>query len=310
MVAPSSPFDAEPFEAGLEVLRGRFGLRPRMRDDISTRTGYLAGDDARRLREWIEAASDPEAKALWCARGGYGAMRLLQRLETARLLHPPRLVVGFSDVTALHLALNQAGLVTVHGPVVTQLSRLAPEALDHLEALLFRTAVPGGPPRAGGVPAVGNGVLGTGVIRPGEATGPLLGGSLTLLAHLCGTPWRPRLGGAVLFIEDVGERPYRLDRYFTQLRLSGALDGIAAVCVGQLTDCSGGETAFDDPGVSGAEVMRRLVRELDVPAIDGVSAGHEPMNLALPLGAVVTVVAPGGLAEGPPRLLFDQGATA
>lgn len=309
MVAPSSPFDAGSFEAGLEVLRSRFGLRPRMRDDIRTRTGYLAGDDARRLREWIEAASDPEAKAIWCARGGYGALRLLPRLETARLLHPPRLVVGFSDATALHVALNQAGLVTVHGPVVTQLSKLPPEALDHLEALLFGQVVPGGPPRAGGVPALGNGVLGTGVIRPGEATGPLLGGSLTLLAHLCGTPWRPRLGGAVLFIEDVGEKPYRLDRYLTQLRLSGALDGVAAVCVGQLTDCSNGETGFDDPGASGAEVVRRLVRELDVPAIDGVSAGHESMNLALPLGAVVTLVAPSGLAEGPPRLLFDQGAT-
>jgi muramoyltetrapeptide carboxypeptidase len=281
-----------------------------MRDDIGARTGYLAGDDARRLREWIEAASDPEAKALWCARGGYGAMRLLPRLETARLLHPPRLVVGFSDITALHMALNQAGLVTVHGPVVTQLSKLPPEALDHLDALLFGTAVPGGAPRAGGVPAPGAGVLGTGVVRAGQATGPLLGGSLTLLARLCGTPWQPRLEGAILFIEDVGEKPYRLDRDLTQLRLSGALDGVAAVCVGQLTDCSGGETGFDDPGVSGAEVVRRLVRELDVPAIDGVAAGHESMNLALPLGAVVTVVAPSGPDQGPPRLLFEQGATA
>ncbi len=300
VVAPSGPFDPGLFEAGLAVLRDRLGLRPRLREDVGARAGYLAGDDARRAAEWQEAATDQESRALWAARGGYGAMRLLPRVELGRLLHPPKWVVGFSDLTALHAGLNRAGLVTCHGPVVTQLPRLAPQALDHLEALLFGEARPPGP---GLAPAPGAGLAGTAVIRPGSASGPLLGGSLTMLAHLCGTPWLPGLRGAVLFLEDVGERPYRLDRYLTQLRLSGALDGVRGVCVGQLTDCDEGE-------ISGAATVRELVRALGVPAVEGLPAGHEADNRALPLGSVVTLVAPAPGEPGPPRLLFDQGARA
>ena len=300
VVAPASPFDPEPFERGLAVLRDRLGLEPRMREDVRARTGYLAGDDARRLGEWLEAASDPEARVVWCARGGYGAMRLLPRLEAARLLHPPKVVVGFSDITAPHLALNRAGLVTVHGPVVTQLGSLAPLALDHLEALLFGPPAPGA---GGSAPPPGSGVPAAAVIRPGRITGPLVGGNLRILAHLCGTPWQPRLEGAVLFLEDVGERPYRLDRAMTQLRLAGALDGVAGVALGAFTDC-------DEPGISGAETMRRLTAELGVPAVEGLPAGHQADNRALPLGSVVTLWAPERREEGPPRLAFDQGAVA
>jgi len=305
VVAPSGPFDPGLFEAGLAVLRERFGLSPRMRDDVHSRTGYLAGDDARRAQEWQEAATDQEARALWAARGGYGAMRLLPRIEPGRLLHPPKWVVGFSDITALHAGLNRAGLVTCHGPVVTQLPRVTPQALDHLEALLFGLA---GAPGNGLTPAAGAGLAGTAVIRPGTASGTLLGGSLTILAHLCGTPWLPRFQSAILFLEDIGEKPYRLDRYLTQLRLSRALDGVRGVCVGQLTDCDGPEAEEVVEGdLSGAVTVRELVRALGVPAIEGLPAGHEADNRALPLGSVVTLVAPGPGEPGPPRLLFDQG---
>jgi muramoyltetrapeptide carboxypeptidase len=222
-------------------------------------------------------------------------MRLLPRIEAARLLHPPRWVIGFSDITALHAALNQAGLVTVHGPMVAFLPRTPPEALEHLEALLFGRARR---PADGEPPGPGAGLVGTGVIRPGAAAGPLVGGSLTLLAHLCGTRWQPRLAGAVLFVEDVAEEPYKLDRYVTQLRLSGALDGVRAVCVGQLARC-------DAPGQSGAETVRELVRALGVPAIEGLPAGHERDNRALPLGGLAHVVAPGPGEPGPPRLVFE-----
>jgi muramoyltetrapeptide carboxypeptidase len=300
VVAPSGPFDPELFEQGLAVLRDRLGLVPRARADVGARRGYLAGDDARRAEEWLEAATDREARAIWAARGGYGVMRILPRLEPARLLHPPRWVVGFSDLTAVHAALNGTGLVTCHGPVVTQLPRVTPETLDHLEALLFGSAAPAA---AGSPPPPGAGVAGTATVRPGSASGTLFGGSLTLLAHLCGTPWLPRLRGALLFIEDVGEKPYRLDRYLTQLRLSGALDGVRGVCLGQFTDCDDGETR-------GLDTVRELVRAFGVPSIEGVNAGHEQVNLALPLGSVVTLFAPGPGEAGVPRLLFDQGARA
>ena len=299
VVAPSGPVDPEVLERGLEVLRDEFGLAVRIRPDVTARHGYLAGDDARRLEEWQEAAADPEARAVFCARGGYGAMRLLQRIDPAPWLRSPRWLVGFSDATALHAVLNAAGLVTLHGPLVTTLGRATPEAKAHLKALLF-----GAPAAAGATGlAPGAGAVATGVVRSGRATGRLLGGSLTILAHLAGTPFMPRLAGAVLFLEDVAEKPYRLDRYLTQLRLAGALDGVRAVCVGQLTGC-------DADGGSGAEVVRQLVAELGVPAIDGLPCGHEPHNLALPLGAEVTVVAPRPGEAGPPRLVFAAGAPA
>jgi muramoyltetrapeptide carboxypeptidase len=301
VVAPSSPFEPEPFEKGLAVLRDRFGLVPRFREDIFARHEYLAGDDTRRLAEWHEATSDPDARAVWCARGGYGAMRLLPRLEVARAFHPAKVVVGFSDITALHAVLNHAGLVTVHGPVVTQLSRLDPASLDHLEGLLFGGAPPLADRRAL-TPPPGRGVVAGAVIRPGMASGPILGGSLTVLSHLCGTPWQPRFAGAVLFLEDVAERPYRIDRMLTQLRLSGAMDRVAAICLGQFTNCG-------DAELQGLEVARRVAWELGVPAVEGVPAGHEDVNLALPFGSMVTVVAPRSGEEGPPRLAFEQGAT-
>lgn len=296
VIAPSGPVDPDALERGVAVLREEYGLHVQMRPDLLSRRGYLAGDDARRLEEWQEACRDLDARAIFCARGGYGALRLLPRLEPARLLHPPKWVVGFSDATVLHAALNRAGLVTVHGPLVTTLGSSTPEARAHLKALLFGEV---GAPAASGAPALGAGVAGTGVIRPGRASGTLLGGSLTLLAHLCGTPWRPSLSGAVLFLEDVAEKPYRLDRYLTQLRLSGALDGVRAVCVGHLTDC-------DHDGLTGREVVRELVRALGVPAIEGLPAGHEADNRGLPLGSIVAVVAPGPGEEGPARLLFEQ----
>ena len=300
VIAPSSPFDPEAFARGLEVLSGRLGLVPRLRDDVTARRAYLAGDDARRLDEWREAVADPDARAIFCARGGYGAMRLLPAIDPAPLLERPKLLVGFSDVTALHAVLNRAGLATVHGPVVTQLGRAPEDAVAHLEALLSGSA-----PRAGawGVPAPGAGLVASRTIRPGRASGPLLGGTLALLAHLQGTPFAPRLDGAILFVEDVGEQPYRIDRYLTQLRLAGVLDGVAGFALGQLTGC-------DDGGVLAADVVREVALGLGVPAVEGVPSGHSDANFALPLGARATLVAPAPGEEGPPRLLFDGWADA
>jgi len=300
VVAPSSPFEPEQLERGLRVLSARLGLEVRARPDLAARARYLAGDDARRLDEWREAVADPDARAIFCARGGYGAMRILPGIDPAPLLVHPKLLVGFSDVTALHAVLNRAGLATIHGPVVTQLGRAPEGAVRHLEALLL-----GGMPRPGpwDPPALGAGLVGGATIRPGRVQGPLLGGSLAILAHLAGTPFFPRLDGAILLLEDVGEKPYRLDRYLTQLRLAGALDGVAGVAVGQLTGC-------DEPAVRGADVVRELVAALGVPAVEGIPAGHEDANFAVPLGARATLVAPGPGEEGPPRLLFDGWAAA
>jgi muramoyltetrapeptide carboxypeptidase len=295
VIAPASPFDPDAFARGMEVLASRFGLRPRVRPDVTARRAYLAGDDARRLEEWREAVTDPDARAIFCARGGYGTMRILPGIDPAPLLERPKMLVGFSDISALHAALNRAGLATVHGPVVTQLGRMPEDALVHLEALLSGSALR---PGAWDVPAPGAGLVGTGTLRAGRATGPLVGGTLMIVAHLMGTPFAPPLEGAILFIEEVGERPYRVDRCLAQLRLSGALDHVAGIAVGQLTGC-------DDGGVLGADVVREAALALGVPAIEGLPAGHVDPNFALPFGARATLVAPAPNEEGPPRLLFD-----
>src|SRR6266542_4165321 len=148
------------------------------------------------------------------------------------------------------------------------------------------------------VPEPGAGLVAARTIRPGRASGPLLGGTLTLLAHLAGTPYAPSLEGAILFLEDVGEKPYRIGRCLTQLRLAGALDGLAGIAVGLLTQC-------DDGGVLAADVVREAALALGVPAVEGLPAGHDDANFALPLGARATLVAPAPGEEGPPRLLFD-----
>lgn len=293
VIAPASAFDPELLASGIVVLRDRMGFEPRHRQDLFTRRRYLAGDDARRLDEWREAVADPEARGIFCARGGYGTMRILARIDPAPLLARPKVLVGFSDVTAVHAALNRAGLATVHGPVLTQLGRAPAEAVDHLAALLTRAPAP----EPSGPPAPGAGLSGQAVIRPGRAEGPVLGGSLTLLAHLCGTSFLPSLRGAILALEDVDERPYRLDRYLTQLRLAGALEGLAGVALGQFTECDG-------QGTRGLEVVREWAAELGVPAVEGFPFGHEDLNLAFPLGTRGALIAPGPGEAGPPRLLF------
>ena len=203
--------------------------------------------------------------------------------------------MGFSDITAIHAALNRAGLATVHGPVVTQLGRAPEDAVRHLEALLFED-----PPRPGAwdVPAPGAGLVAARTVRPGRASGPLLGGTLTLLAHLAGTPYAPRLDGAILLLEDVAEKPYKIDRCFTHLRLAGALAGVAGLAIGRFTGC-------DDGGLLAADVLREAALALGVPAVEGLPVGHEDANFAVPLGVRGTLVAPGPGDEGPPRLLFD-----
>lgn len=295
VVAPSGPFDPAVLDRGLAVLSGRLGLVPRMRSDLTARRGYLAGDDARRAEEWREAVADREARAIFCARGGYGAMRILPAVDPAPLAARPKAVVGFSDVTALHVALNRAGVATVHGPVVTQLGRAPEDAVRHLEALLFEDPPPAG---AWGIPAPGAGLVAERTLRAGRASGPLLGGTLTILAHLAGTPWAPRLEGAILLLEDVGEKPYRIDRCLTQLRLAGALEGVAGLALGRFTSC-------DDGGLLAADVLREAAAALGVPAVEGLPVGHDDANFAVPLGARATIVAPGPGDEGPPRLLFD-----
>lgn len=265
VVAPSSPFDPDALEKGLQRLR-MAGLEPRHDPGIFAKHRYLAGDDARRLSELQRAIDDPAVRAIWMARGGYGLMRLLGRLDLGRLAQDPKILVGFSDATALHAAFGLAGVTSVHGPMVARLPLEPPRSQERVLAMLTSAE----PPAA---------LEGGRSIAAGAAEGRLRGGNLAMLGQLVGTPFMPDFHGAILVLEDVGERPYKLDRLWTHLSLAGALEGVAGVVLGQLTDC-------EEPGAdyTASAVLEELIAALGVPAVAGLTFGHGGENLALPLG--------------------------
>lgn len=270
IVAPAGPVREDELEGGLTVLEGRYV--PRFDAGIVARKGYLAGDDDRRAQELLAALADPEARGIIALRGGYGTMRLLPRVvpALAALRSAPKAVIGSSDLTALGGAMLRAGLGWVHGPMVRTLGRTDATSVERFWRVLEdrRAVALDAPPLRG--------------ILPGVARGPLAGGNLSVLAATCGTPYLPDLTGAILLLEDVGERPYRLDRLVTQLRLAGALDGVAGVLLGELTDCLGAE---GDPAPE--DVLLEALAPLRVPIVAGFPAAHGARCYALRMGEVV-----------------------
>lgn len=271
LVAPASPFDQRAFERGVKAI-ARMGYQPVYDRAEFKRTGFLAGSDEERARRFGKALMDPDAAAVWFIRGGYGSARLLPRLKWKLLRRYPKVVIGFSDTTALLLALTvPGGYVTVHGPVVTQLPKLPGPARQWLRKLISN------PAPAGKVPL---GALKT--VTSGKINGFLAGGNLALLASLVGTPYFPELAGAILFIEDIGEEAYRLDRMFNQLVQAGVLKNVFGVVIGTLAGCKpAGQGKF-----SARKVMERAVAQLGVPAVSGAAFGHANRNVALPLGVM------------------------
>jgi muramoyltetrapeptide carboxypeptidase len=277
VIAPAGPVPEGGFAAGRARLGDRYKLL--VDDGLFARRGYLAGDDGRRAAELERALEDAEVRAILCARGGYGIMRLLDRLDDAQLARAPRVLAGFSDVTALHAAFRRAGVASLHGPTVAQLGALPPSNLEALFALLES---PSPPPPWRDLRAV----------APGRAEGRALGGNLELVTRLLGTPWQLPLDGAVLFLEEVGERPYRIDRQLTQLQLAGATR-VAAVVLGDLVHCE--ERESDGP--SGLEVAVERLSGWGVPVVAGAPFGHGERNLPFPIGARVAVDAERGVVE-------------
>lgn len=270
VVAPSGPVPREGFAAGAALLGQRYQLR--YDDGLFAREGFLAGSDERRLAELTAAFADPDARAVVMARGGYGLLRILPFLDPRPLLERPRPIVGFSDGTALLAWAAVAGVVGVHGPVVTQLASLPGEDL----ANLFRALEDPAP-----------GLLMedlTGLV-PGRARGPLLGGNLEVFSRLVGTPFLPDLAGAILFIEDIGERPYRIDRLITHLDLAGVFSAVAGVVVGDFSGCREPEPTRE-ASPSAAEVLEERLARLAIPVAVGAPVGHGTRNVALPYGAM------------------------
>lgn len=279
MVAPSGPVDPDALDAGVAWLRG-LGLDVRVGKHVHDRWGYLAGDDAARAADLQDAWCDPEIAAVLCARGGYGAVRVLDHLDwPAMAAARPKPLHGSSDITALHVAFGKRlGVATSFGPMVASL--LA--GPDPASAAAAQAALLGAPrPVTGGHPLV-----------PGRAAGPLTGGNLSLLVSLLGTPYAPPPArGHIVLLEDVAERPYRIDRMLTQLLMSGWLDGAAGLALGSWTNCG-------DPDELRAVLSERLAG-LGAPIAAGLPIGHGRPQHTVTLGAGALLDADSGtLAPG------------
>ncbi|HLT31117.1 MAG TPA: LD-carboxypeptidase [Myxococcaceae bacterium] len=262
LVAPSGPFDRASFDVGLARIASRY--RPVFDDSLFSKARYLAGADEVRGSGLQEALADPAAPAILAARGGFGATRLLPSLSVPSG-HTP-LLMGFSDITALHALFQRDGRMSLHAPVLTQLGRQPDEVFERW-VQLCEIAEPA-PQLLGNQPLV-----------PGVAEGRLMGGNLEVFSRLLGTPFLPDLTGALLLLEDVGERPYKLDRLWTHLRLAGVFERVAGIVLGDFTGCE-----EKDADYSGADVLADLARETGLPCAAGFPVGHGAVNQPVPLG--------------------------
>jgi len=269
VVAPSGPVFADAFAAGAELVSARYRLRhdPAV---LLAAQGFLAGPDEQRLASLHQALCEPETRAVFMARGGHGLLRIASKIDPEVLRRNPKPIVGFSDGTVLLAAAACAGIGSIHGPVVTQLHRLPADDRSALFALLES-------------PEPRTLLADLETLRPGSATGPLLGGNLEVFSRLLGTMLLPDLDGAILFFEEVGERPYRVDRLLCHLELAGVFERVAAVVVGDLVAC---EEPADSRVASppALDVVRERLGRLAIPVALGARIGHGERNLALPYG--------------------------
>ncbi len=259
-----------------------------------SRHGYFAGTDDERLADLNGALQDPSIDAIWCIRGGYGTVRLLDRVDYGAMAAHPKPLIGFSDMTALLNAVTRlTGVVTFHGPVAR--AGMPAFSRSHFERVLTQAKAPG---RLGRLPQPAdvlvpqeNRIV---TLAGGNAEGPLAGGNLTLLQCLIGTPYFPELAGAILFLEDVGEDLYRVDRMLAHLRLTGALRRLSGVLVGRFTELkrtqADGALGFD-------EVLANYLAPLGIPVAYGFPVGHIAAQWTLPLGAQARLDADAGEVE-------------
>ena len=291
VVAPASPFERDEFERGLAELR-TLGFEPVYQPSLFAREGYMAGSAQVRADALMEAWRDPSIAAIVAARGGYGSVHLLPLLDRSAFDGPPKAFIGYSDNTSLMTWLTlTCGIVTFHGPMIE--GRFARGAEGYDRATFERCLMTAAPAGAITHPSIE-------VIKGGSAAGMLIGGTMTQLAASLGTPYAfspPE--GCVLFLDEVGERPYRLDRIYTQLRLAGVIDRASALVFNELPRCT------EPAGTSTVrEFVTALTQDFQGPVLFGVPSGHtDGPTLTLPFGVTARV------ATGPaPALVIEEAA--
>ena len=284
VVAPSSGIRNDRVERGIAVLEEK-GFRVAVGDHVFDRHGYLAGIDSARAADFTAMFARKDVDAVFCARGGYGAVRVLPLIDWSAVSANPKPFVGYSDITTLHLALERrARLVTVHGPMVASLGGGLSEASATCLWNILTSSEPMGKVHSGDARIATQ--------TPGKATGRLAGGCLALLAAAVGTPDEPDFRDRIVLLEDVDEAVYRVDRYLAQLLGAGILQQAAGFVIGTVTDWEKQEK--DPPEIDLEQVWRDHLGPLGKPAISGFPVGHEPNPLTLPLGCLAEVDADAG----------------
>lgn len=293
LIEPAS-FSDGPLEIeNVKTMIAGMGLVPKVGRHVASRYGYLAGTDQQRAADINEMFADDTVRAIFAVRGGWGSARLLPYLDWDTIITRPKLLIGSSDITALHLALAaKAGFPSIHGPnSAYSWNEISWNSFWRLafagEAPVFLP-----PPVTPDMDPMAQERWRITTIRPGKAKGRLIGGNLSVLAALVGTPWLPDFSGAILFLEDVGEAQYRIDRMLSQLMLAGLLQKVSGVVFGQCTRCTTGIPGYT--GFTIPQLLEQYFKPLGVPAFSGANIGHVGNQLSLPVGANVEIDADTG----------------
>ena len=283
LVVPASPPpDPKAVDRAIEALE-RYGFKPKLGRHVRERHGFLAGDDRDRAADIMEMFADKQVKAIMCLRGGYGSARLLGRLDYGLIRRNAKIFSGFSDLTSLHCAFaKKVGMISIHAPMWNG-GLQAKDLPEFTRASFFRTVMEATPP---GSMVSGLEKKSVSIVRGGVAEGPLIGGNLSVLCATIGTPYEPSFKNAILFFEDIGEQPYRLDRMLTHLLNAGVLPQLAGVAVGINRDCEDAkDSKRDEYRQTAADVMKERLSELAVPVVTGLPFGHVALNATIPVGA-------------------------
>lgn len=284
VVAPASPFDRKAFRQGLKVLE-KMGFVPHVPEGVFRKKRYLAGTDAERAEGIHSLFREKSVQGIICARGGYGSLRLLTLLDYMTIRKNPKVFLGFSDATALLTVFyNRCGLVCFHGPMVTTLAGATQKA---------RKAFYGAVAAAEKIRLTSKQGV---VIRAGRASGPVLGGNLTTLTYLLGTPFTPVFKDHILILEEINEAPYRLDRMLTQMKIAGCFQGIAGMVLGAFKNCGRKRDLY--------EMAAEIFQDATFPILAGFDFGHVRSNPTIPIGLQATLDTNANL------LSFNDAATA
>jgi len=264
--APSARFDTEKLNMGIQVLKS-LGFEVKVPEEIFEKKRYFAGDDMVRANVINQLFSDQKIDGIICVRGGFGAMRILDYLSWNNIKQNPKPFVGFSDSTAILLSIiGETGNPVIHGPNVVSFANAQKQTIDSF----YNTIL-------GSVDEIE--VTHGQIIKPGKCTGVLKGGNIATISHLLGTKFQPDFNNAVLFIEDIGEPAYKIDRMLTQMKMAGLFTGIQGVVTGSFEKCSNDEYI--------EEILFEIFEEYSIPVLSGLDAGHGMVNLSLCMGTCV-----------------------